>query len=330
MRYTAISLLLVAATAVAAPAPTLVNVEVERDQVGGMLTQELPAAETEPGGLLVNAGADPQWFAVGLKVGDVIRYLDGTAAAGRLMLRDGLNVLEVDRGGRVIVVRVLIHGPATATKQLSPSDFEELAASLVQPDPQATIVRRGKTATGVRITEFLLSFRLDLEIGDIVRRIDGSPILSNGELITALQQLKVGTTRFELERHGRPVTLEIIRDAPADLAKIKRVSATRYEIPRALADVLQADLFIARMKLDSELVVTKKLARGVRIHNVQRDAPAAAVGLQNDDIILDVEGRPVSSISEAADAVRAIATATQVTVHIERNGKPLAFTYVIK
>ena len=330
MRYSAISLLLVAATAVAAPAPTFVAIEVERDQVGSVFTQELGAAETEPGGLLVHAAADPQWFAVGLRAGDVIRYHDGAPAAGRLMLRDGMNVLEIGRGGRPLVIRILIHGPASSTKQLSPSDFEDLSNALAQPGVRSTSIRRGQTASGVRITDFMLSFSLDLEVGDIVRSIDGAPVVSDAALVTALQHLAVGTTRIQLERHGRPVTLEITRAAPPALSKIKRVSATRYEIPHQLAQVLQDDLFVARIKLEAEIVVTKKGARGVRIFDVHRDAPAAAIGLQNDDVILDVEGRSIATISDAADAVRALANASQVTVRIERGGKPLIFTYVIK
>ena len=330
MRYTALPLLLVAATAVAAPAPTFVAIEVERDQVGSVFTNELAAAETEPGGLLVHATADPQWFAVGLQAGDLIRYHDGSPAAGRLMLRDGMNVLEIDRGGRPVVLRVLIHGPATATKRLSPSDFEDLATSLAQPGARSSSIRRGKTASGVRITYFILSFRLDLEVGDLVRTIDSTPIVSDGALVTALQNLEVGTTRIQLERHGRPVTLEVTRDAPPALSKIKRVSATRYEIPRELAQVLQDDLFVARIKLDSEVVTTKKGARGVRIFDVHKDAPAAAIGLQNDDIILAVEGRSIATISDAADTLRALANAPQVSVRVERNGKPLTFTYVVK
>lgn len=330
MKSITLSLLLVAVTATAAPAPTLSVVEVERDQIGDMMTPELTAAEDEPGGMLVTAASDQAWFAIGFRVGDVIRYIDGLPATTRIMLRDGMNLLEIDRDGRKLLFRVLVHGPAVEKKHLSPSDFEDLEDRLAKPEPRSTVVRRRNAPSGVRVTDFLIELQLDIEIGDIVRTIDGKPIRSDAALVSALRNLKIGLTRIQLERHRRPVTLEVTRDAPLDLSQIKRVSATRYEIPRALVDIVQDDLFVATRKLEAVAVVAKNTVRGVRIYNLKPDAPAAAVGLENDDLILDVDGHAIATISDAVRALRAIAGASQVTLHVERNGKPLAFTYVVR
>lgn len=330
MRYAPLSLLFVAITAAAAPSPTLTVVEVNRDQIGDLFTPEFPAAEDEPGGLFVPSDADPSWFAIGLRTGDVIRFLDGVPAAGRIMLRDGLNLLEIDRNGKSIVLRVLVHGPATDTKKLTPTDFDELVARLAKPEPRSTVVHRGKTPSGVRITDFTLEFRMNFELGDIVRSIDGKPIVSDQALVAALTNLKVGTTLINVTRHGRAVTLEVTREAPLDLSTVKRISATRYEIPKLLADAVQDDLFVVTQKLETVPVVARNKVRGVRVYNIQGDAPAAAVGLQNDDIILDLEGRSIATIGEGAAALRAIAGLPRFTLHIERKGKPLAITYVIR
>lgn len=330
MRYAPLALLLVAITATAAPAPTLAVIEVKRSQIGDLFAPELPAAEDDPGGLFVPQDADPQWFALGLKAGDVIRFLDGVPAAGRIMMRDGLNLLEIERNGRTIMLRILVHGPSTDTKRLTATDFDDLIARLARPEIRSTVVRRGNTPSGVRITDFILDFRLDLELGDIVRSFDGQPIVSDKALAAAITNMKVGTTRILITRHGRPVTLEITRDAPLALSTVKRVSATRYEIPKALADAVQEDVFLVTQKLDVVPVVVKSKVRGVRIYNIQSDAPAAAVGLQDDDIILDLEGRPIATAGDGVAALHAIAGMAQFALHIERKGKPMTITYVIR
>jgi S1-C subfamily serine protease len=323
-------LLLVAVTATAAPAPKLVVVEVTRAKIGDLTMTELPASEAEPGGVLVHAGADPVYFAVGLRAGDVIRYVDGTPATGRVYLRDGVTMLEIERYGAPLLLRVLIHGPPTDTKQLSTTDFEDLIARLAQAKTRSTVVRRGDIPSGVRIIDFILELQLGLEIGDIIRSIDSKQIRSDAELVSALQSLTIGPTYIKLERHGRPITLELTRDEPIELSRIKKLGATRYSIPRSVIDALGRDPFVAVRKLDVVPVVAKNVVRGVRIYNMKSDAPAALIGLQNDDIILDVEGRSIASISQASTALGALADLERFTMHLERNGKPLTLAFMIK
>ena len=330
MHSITLTLLLVAATAAAAPAPKLLVVEVNRSKIGDLKTAELPAAEAEPGGALVHTGADPVYFAIGLRAGDVIRSVDGSPTTGRVSLRDGVTMLEIERYGAPLILRVMIHGPPTATKRLSATDFEDLIARLAQPKVHSTVVRRGDTPSGVRLVDFMLELQIDLEIGDIIRSIDSKQIRSDADLVAALQSLTIGPTWIKLERHGRPMTLELTRDEPIELSKIKRLSATTYAIPRSVVDAIQTDPFVAIRKLETVAVVAKNAVRGIRIYNMKPDAPATLIGLQNDDIVLDLDGHSIATLSKMFTAVAALKDVERFTMHIERNGKPLTLTFVIR
>jgi S1-C subfamily serine protease len=332
MKLAICALLVTSTIAAAAPKPTLVNVEVERDALGYQsFLSQLPAAEVEPGGLLVPQQPGAHWLAMGLKPGDVIRYFDGTPAADRIMVRDGVNVFEIVRNGKPIVLRVLVHSPSTETSTLRETDFQDVLKRIVGPDPHSTVVKNKAGAiTGVRVTNMLLGFSVELSVGDIVRTIDGKPIRSDAELVAALQTLRVGRTDIVVERYGRTVTIELTRLAPSDFSKIKKLATNRYEVPRAIADAIDNDIWLLTRNIETVRVVAKSEVRGVRIYNIANDSLVAALGFLNDDIILDVEGRPVATLEEALAVARDLTSAATIVVNVQRDGRKVPITFVIK
>jgi S1-C subfamily serine protease len=314
-------------SSLAAAAPQVITVEVDRDVIGyGHMIDELPAAETEPGGLLVPADAGPHWLALGLKPGDLVRYHDGTPATDRLMLGDGLTTLDVVRNGKPVMLRIVIHGPAVETSTVKESDYQDVLKRLARNDPHATPLKDAKgTPSGVRVVDIMLHFELELAIGDIVRTIDGKPVRTEAEFIAALQNLRVGQTDIEVERYGRNVTVQLTRVAPLDLKTITKLSATKYELPRALADAIAADPQLLGHNLE-----TSEQGKGVRLSNIAPDSVCAALGLANEDIVVDVEGLSVATYMDALHAVGKLSGEDKITVNILRKNKKLAITYTIR
>ena len=327
MRH-AVLLAVLFSSALAAAAPTqVITVEVDRDTIGyGHMVDELPTADTEPGGLLVPADAGPHWLAVGLKPGDLIRFHDGTPATDRLMLGDGLTMLELVRNGKPVLLRLTIHGPAVETATVKESDYHEILKRLARPDQHATPIKDANGApSGVRVVDLLLHFDLELAQGDIVRTVDGKPVVTEAEFVAALQNLRVGQTDIELERFGRHVTIQLTRVAPIDLTTITKVSTTKYEVPRSLADTIGEDPQLIAKQLD---VTTE--ARGARLTNIAPGSLCAVLGLANEDIVVDVSGIPIVSYLDALHAVRKLASEDKITVNLLRKNKKLAITYTIR
>jgi type II secretory pathway component PulC len=154
-------------------------------------------------------------------------------------------------------------------------------------------------------------------------------VVTHAALIAALRQLRVGHTDIVVERHGRPVTIQVERDAPVDLKTITRISATRFDIPAALARTLAEDLELVTRKVKTNPVFEAGAVRGLRLLDVEHDSLCAAIGLQNNDVLLDIEGRSVGSMS-LYEAKYHIDEAKQFTIHVERKRKRVAITYVIR
>lgn len=51
------------------------------------------------------------------------------------------------------------------------------------------------------------------------------------------------------------------------------------------------------------------------------------LGLRNPDVILEVEGRPLSTPDEALAAFAAIRSLTEIHLHVERQGAPVELVY---
>jgi S1-C subfamily serine protease len=68
---------------------------------------------------------------------------------------------------------------------------------------------------------------------------------------------------------------------------------------------------------------------GVLITEVLPDSPAQRAGITKGDILRAVGNRPVDAIAEALDAVATLPPGEQVTLTLERNGKPLTVAVTI-
>jgi hypothetical protein len=314
-----------------APAPTVIVVEVDRSKLNyvAFLTK-LPQATAEPGGFEITAQAPKEWFLLGLEVGDVIRAENGRPVEDRLIVGDGLLLLDVIRKGKLVMLRITVYSKPTDTHVLKPQAMDSLVDLTNQPGERSAPVQRNGVPSGVRVIDTILTLYLDVTIGDVIRTIDGNPIHADAELSTALQNLRVGKTDIVLERQGRPVTLTIDRKARLDLSKIRRVNATSFEVPRSIVDAIDAEPMLLTRNIKLLQATSNGQLHGWRLFEVPADSLCAAVGLQKDDIVLDVDGMTIDTDEQAFRASGAFGTATSLTVHIVRKGKPVAINYTIR
>jgi S1-C subfamily serine protease len=183
--------------------------------------------------------------------------------------------------------------------------------------------------SGVRVTDTLLSLYLEVEIGDIIRTIEHQPIHTDAQLTAAVQNLKIGNSDIILERGGRHHTLTIIRKPPLDLTQIKKLSATKYEVPKKFADAIFADTDLLVRKLSTSPHVKNGGQHGFTVYDIGPEAPMAKLGLLDGDVVLDVDGHRIDSFENVIDATRELEHATTLVVHLLRKGKPLTLTYVV-
>jgi membrane-associated protease RseP (regulator of RpoE activity) len=328
----ALALTSVVAAPDAVRGPQVIHVELEHKQIGSRLVaSSLKQAAVEPGGLEVTASVPPDWLLLGFKVGDVIVAENGSPVGERMYITDGVHLFDVLRNGKPLILRVVIHPAARRTRALEEERFDKLVEHVRDAsDTRSVTVKNTQGASGVRVIDSLIGLYIDTEVGDIIRTIDGIAITTDAGLTQAIESLRVGNTDVVLDRGGRTITLTLSRKAPLDLTQIKKVSTTRYEVTKTFAEAVWNDGDILQRKVTVSPNIKNGKPNGFAIYEIHPDAPAAKLGFLDGDIVLDVDGHPIDTTDQASDARSELESATSLVVHIERKGKPVTLSYVIK
>src|SRR5688572_1448714 len=157
-----------------------------------------------------------------------------------------------------------------------------------------------------------------IEPGDVIIEFNGKPVTRSEELPQIVAATAPGTT----------VPLKVIREGKERTFTVRVEELTlEAESRRADADVPGGDtgagFGITLNNVTPELARQFELpssVRGAVITDVDPDSPAARV-LQPGDVILQVNRRPVTNMSEASTALRAIPSGRAVGLLIMRRGQ---------
>ncbi len=156
------------------------------------------------------------------------------------------------------------------------------------------------------------AFKTDLRPADVIRAVDGKPVQSALELQRALFERQAGqTVRLDIWRQG--------------VQKAVRIELTQLpETPQILseADHAPRSKDMPSDKLGMTLKEVK--GRGVRVETVVEGSRAAKLEFLPQDIITEIEGRPVRSAGECLGTLRSAAARAGeggLLIQIERQGR---------
>ena len=147
-----------------------------------------------------------------------------------------------------------------------------------------------------------------LKAGDVIRKIDGQPIVTAGDLSALVGQSAPGTkVRLDVWRHGQR----------------EEIAATLGDANKKTPAVAKADEAADKGKLGlalRPLEPQEKRAAGVAGGLLVEGAggPAALAGVQPGDVIIAVNGTPVQSVDQVREVVAK--SAKSVALLIQREG----------
>jgi S1-C subfamily serine protease len=156
------------------------------------------------------------------------------------------------------------------------------------------------------------AFRTDLRPADVIQKLEGAPIRSALDLQRELFARKV----------GQPVQLSVWRPSGSKVVVVQTMEVPEKEAFRAMVEIPTATKMVANERFGLSLKEVK--SRGVRVEVVEADSCAARAELVAGDLITDVEGHPVRSVSECLGAIRVALSkgaAGGAILQIERQGR---------
>jgi serine protease Do len=148
--------------------------------------------------------------------------------------------------------------------------------------------------------------RAGIKPGDIVTSVDGAPVDASQAVQRIILGKKVGQkVELTLWRNGKTVHLAAVTQTlPGSDREEARRAATPDEGEDAGHSKLGLRLQSVTPEVAQRLGVGKDL-KGAVVAQVQPDSPAAEAGVQEGDVIVEVDRQPVASATDAARALAA-------------------------
>ena len=130
-----------------------------------------------------------------------------------------------------------------------------------------------------------------LEPGDVIRQVDGQEIVSSGDLPALIGQRAPGSkVTLEVWRQGKPVTLT---------ARLGDASDKSTQVASSDQSVGKGKLGLALRPLKPEEKREASVDSGLLIEDAA--GPAASAGVQAGDVLLAINGTPVTSVSQVRE-----------------------------
>jgi serine protease Do len=148
--------------------------------------------------------------------------------------------------------------------------------------------------------------RAGLKAGDVIRKVNGQPIVTGGDLSAIVSVAKPGDKlTLDVWRDGKIVPLNATLASASD----KAAPANRDNLA---GDDGGAKLGLALRPLDPSERSQSGIASGLVVEDA--GGAAAVAGVQPGDVVLAVNGRPVTSVSQVRDVVKKSAKSVALLV----------------
>ncbi len=158
-----------------------------------------------------------------------------------------------------------------------------------------------------------------LQSGDIIKSVDDKPVKNVNELIKEIQKKKVGQkVKLNIIRDGKPLTLEVTTSAMPD----KPEMAKEVEVEEKLGAKVQ--------ELTPQLAARYRITgvkRGIVILSIEDGSLADEIGLQEGDVILEINRKKVETLKDFEKAIKDANFEKGVVFYLHRRGSSFYLSY---
>jgi len=161
----------------------------------------------------------------------------------------------------------------------------------------------------------------DLRPFDLITKVDGTPVGTDSQLQHEILKKKVGQkVELNVWRKGQTITLPVTTgELPNEISRASNESAPRPNTPR---DEELGKVGLQVQDLSKEVAQRLHLGvqQGVIVTDVAENSVAAEQGLEREDVITEVDGKPVTNVKSFRDALNKADPKRGVLLYIDRKG----------
>jgi Do/DeqQ family serine protease len=181
----------------------------------------------------------------------------------------------------------------------------EMAEQFQVKEKEGVIVAQIHQGTGAE--------KAGLVSGDIMKSVDDKAIKNTNELIKEIQKKKVGQKiKLSVVRDGKLMTLEVTTTAMPDKPEAMKEKESEEKLGARVQELTPP--LAARYRISSEI------KRGVVVLSVEEGSPADELGLQEGDVILEINRKKIETIKDFEKATKDINLDKGIVFRLHRRG----------
>jgi general secretion pathway protein C len=139
----------------------------------------------------------------------------------------------------------------------------------------------------------------------------------------------------EINRNGEIETLILealptVGKPPPGSGGVMNISETEFVVDRVELDNQLSNLSMLLQQARAVPSYKNGEAVGLRVFAIRPDSLFSKIGLRNGDVLLNINGRPLSDLTEAIKMFEVMKSESSFTVLLERNRESKEFTYQVR
>jgi S1-C subfamily serine protease len=165
------------------------------------------------------------------------------------------------------------------------------------------------------------SSKSDLKPFDVITQIDGTPIETDSQLQHEILKKKIGqNVQLTVWRKGQTIKVPIkLGELPNEIARASNTLPTQPPQP-SQENVGKFGLQVQELTEQVAKRLKLPVQQGVIVTSVDDNSIAAAQGIEREDVITEVDGKPVTNVQSFRDALNKADPKRGVLLYLDRKG----------
>ena len=164
------------------------------------------------------------------------------------------------------------------------------------------------------------AYKSDLRPFDVVTQVDGTPVATDSELQHQILRKKIGQkVELTVWRKGQSIKIPVTTgELPNEIARASNPPQPQSEAPEEESGKFGLQV----QELSKEMADRMKLGvdKGVIVTDVTDNSLAAQQGIEREDVITEVDGKPVTDAKSFRDALNKADPKRGVLLYLDRKG----------
>jgi Do/DeqQ family serine protease len=181
----------------------------------------------------------------------------------------------------------------------------EMAEQFQVKEKEGVIVAQVHQGTGAE--------KAGLASGDIIKSVDDKTIKNVTELVREIQKKKVGQKiKLSVVRDGKPMTIDVTTSAMPDKPEAIKEKESEEKLGAQIQELTP--------QLATRYRISSEIKRGVVIISVAEGSPADELGLQEGDVILEINRKKIETIKDFEKAIKDLNLDKGIVFRLHRRG----------